>query len=134
MRDKRECLEELHKILESFIEKCFPKKCDCGKTYANLQEFLSQTEEATASGSLLEPGDYEGTTAIDLLRNCTCGSTIMVAIYNRRDMSEDGIRLRKRFGQLLDELTAAGIEPDAARRELVRTLCGKDSEIEKDRT
>ncbi len=53
----------------------------------------------------------------------------MVAIHNRRDMSKEGIRLRKLFGELLDELIATGLEHDVARRELLKVLHGKDSEI-----
>ena len=129
MQNKKESLNELHKLLESFIDKSFPKKCICGKIYANLQQFLSQTKETSATGNLLGPDDYEGTTAIELWRNCACGSTIMVVIRNRRDTSKEGVRLRKLFGEFLDELMVTGLEHETARQELLKVLCGKSSEI-----
>ena len=43
---------------------------------------------------------------IDILGNCACGITLMAVFSERRDMSESGVKARKKFAQLLTLLTS----------------------------
>lgn len=126
--------DALHAGLQSLAESSFPKKCpNCGRVYANVEEYLSQTESVRNSKKPEQSTDDEENRGVDLFRDCVCGSTLLDAFNNRRDLSETGIRRREKFGCLLDKLNVAGFETDLARMKLLKLLRGKDSEMLKKR-
>lgn len=59
---------------------------------------------------------------IDILRNCSCGTTLMAVFNERRDMSGRGIELREKFAQLLTIITSSGLDKVMVRRELLKML------------
>ena len=51
----------------------------------------------------------------------------MDTFNNRRDLSEAGIRRRKKFGELVEKLVNAGYSHESARAELLKIMRGEDS-------
>jgi hypothetical protein len=109
----------------------FPKRCgNCGRLYHSVEDFLRQTEAVRGNHSGLKASEDGGDrTVVELFRNCVCGSTLMDVFNDRRDQSEQGLRRRLRFEQLLDLLEARGIARDTARHELLRLLSGERSQL-----
>jgi hypothetical protein len=123
---------DIYSDLRALIESSFPKKCNtCGRTYQNAAEFILETEKVGAKGSgLKSTEDYDGSTIVELFRNCPCGSTLMDAFNDRRDLSEKGETRRKNFDKLLKLIqTTHKIEKDIAREELLKIMRGQSSDI-----
>jgi len=128
MTDKSKREETFYQGLKCLTDLSFPKICQtCGKTYNNAKEFIFRTESLRESSGLKQSKDYDGKHVVELFRNCSCKSTLLEAFHNRRDTSEQGIRRREKFGQLLDDLKELGWEVEVARRELIKVLRGKES-------
>lgn len=110
-------------LLETFrrlVACSFPKKCaSCNRVYSDLQDFVARTRALSQSGGLLEQLDDAARDVIDLNRNCACGSTLMVVISERRDISDAGKALRRDFQRALDDMTAGGVDAKYARRHLL---------------
>ncbi len=121
----------LYQGLRELAESAFPKRCaTCGRVYASAEEFLRETRTLRANSSGLKQSvDDDGSTIVELYRNCACGSTLMDFFVDRRDMSEAGLRRRRRFGELLERLVSAGLEREVARAELIKIVHGQPSEI-----
>ena len=81
--------DDLFKGLQALAKSDFPKKCStCGRTFNTAEEFIQQTELIRPEISGLKQSiDDEGLAIVELFRNCPCGSTLMDAFNNRRDMS-----------------------------------------------
>lgn len=131
MSDEQDYLKGLYLGLSALAETGFPKKCaNCGREFATSEQYILETQEIRANHSGLKASeDDDGKPIVELFRNCPCGSTLLGFFGDRRDMSEAGQVRRKRFGELLDYLTSAGLDPGVARTELLKAMRGEGSEI-----
>ena len=122
---------ELFDGLNALAESAFPKKCACcGRSYKTAKEFLHATEKIpTASSSMKSAIEEDGSTIVEVFRNCPCGSTLMDEFNDRRDMSERGNKRRRHFNRMMDYLEQKGIAKDISRVELIKVLRGQKSEI-----
>ena len=131
MADNNLFHNKLLKGLRALAETAFPKKCrNCGRIFKTAEQFLSETQDISASRSGLKEAEYDdGTKIVEAFRNCPCGSTLMDFFSDRRDLSEAGIQRRKRFEELLGFLDDKGIDRNTARMELLKIMRGEKSEI-----
>ncbi len=102
------------------LESCaFPKKCQtCGRTYQCVEEFTSKTHAINGKSGLKAAEDDNGSTVLELFRNCICGSTLLDFFADRRDLSEQGTKRRQIFEKILTHLTNQGLDRSKARLEL----------------
>lgn len=116
--------------LQELAAGAFPKKCaHCGRTYANLQQFLDESVPITPQHSGLKSSfDDDDRPVVEVFRNCVCGSTLMDFCRTRRDESEDGQRRRAAFARTLDQLVSRGFDPKVAHTELLKMMQGGRSE------
>lgn len=131
MKDNQQSFGDLFSGLRALAETSFPKECkNCGRLFETAEQFLSESEEInTTTSGLKEAVEEDGSTFIELFRNCPCGSTLMDYFSNRRDRSETGLKRRAKFGELLDYLVAQGLDYEIARAELIKVSHGDKSEI-----
>ena len=127
MNNEQVAIEELRRVLRSFVEKSFPKECTCGKRYEDLDAFLSETRESEYPSNLLQIMGYRDQAVSALARDCECGSPLVVIINDRRDRTSEGIRVRRDFGRILYALEQAGMVTEEARDELLGVLSGKET-------
>lgn len=133
MSTEREMARFIIEELRSMIADMFPKRCPCcGKVYRDLEDFLAETRPIPAGGSMLENLERDDFSIIDMNRNCTCGSTLMVVTSERRDMSRDGRAFRHRFGEAIKRMVRLGMAPESARNELLKLLRGEDPDLPAD--
>ncbi|MBW9258478.1 MAG: hypothetical protein K1562_12765 [Candidatus Thiodiazotropha sp. (ex. Lucinisca nassula)] len=66
---------------------------------------------------------------VELYRNCVCGSTLMEFFSDRRDTSENGLRRRQLFDDLLMQLVEMDITAEEARKELKQFIATGESEL-----
>ena len=121
----------LYAGLREIAESGFPKHCKtCGRVYQNAAEYVEKTGRVGNGRSGLKQsiGD-DGETIVELFRNCVCGSTLMDAFGDRRNLTAAGLRRRERFATLLQKAIAPGLEPALARRELLKLMRGEPSDI-----
>ncbi len=123
--------EGLFAGLRELAESAFPKRCrNCGQEYRSAAEFLAATRPVRADTSGLKQSvDDDGQLIVDLFRNCVCGSTLLESFSNRRDLSEDGIKRRLRFQDMVDKLVAKGCTAEAARSELLKLMRGQPNDL-----
>jgi hypothetical protein len=132
--DQKRLIAELYAGLQAFSSSSFPKRCHCcGRSFQTPEDFLKQTEDLRNSTGLKESWASDEQTVVELFRNCPCGSTLMELFGDRRDMSETGIRRREKFRELLDLLTAEGMDQELARTELLKVLRGETSVLLRER-
>jgi hypothetical protein len=131
MSSDQEFFDELYVGLKAMAGTSFPKKCaNCGKSYETVEQFLSETERVRQSVTGLKSAiEDDGSVIVELFRNCSCGSTMMDFFGDRRDVSEAGLRRRKKFDDLLVLLKSHGIEHDIAKVELLKIMRGSKSEV-----
>jgi hypothetical protein len=122
---------ELYADLRALTASTFPKRCrNCGREYLSEAEFVAATQAVPGGRSGLKQAiDDDGGTIVELFRNCACGSTLMDSFDNRRDTSAAGLKRRQRFDDLMGQLTARGIDPPAARAELLKLMRGQQSNL-----
>jgi len=122
---------DLYAGLEEIAASAFPKGCAmCGRKYRDVDDYIAQTQRVGSGRSGLKQSlDDDGRVIVELFRNCVCGSTLMDCFSDRRNNSEIGVRRRARFGELIDNLVAKGLERERARSELLRVLRGEQSAI-----
>jgi hypothetical protein len=113
------------------LESCaFPKKCStCGEVYNSVDEYTAKTVEIRGATGLKASEDDDGSTILELYRNCHCGSTLLDFFADRRDVSEKGLKRRKAFDTVLEHLVEEGIEREKARSELKYYMRHKKSEL-----
>jgi len=118
------------KGLTAYIEASFPKTCAvCGKKYHTAEQFLSETENMPNNrSSLKEALEEDGTTIVEVFRNCSCGSTLMDEFNSRRNTSKSGDERRIRFNKLLATLQDQNLPIEIARIEILNLFKGKKSE------
>jgi hypothetical protein len=122
---------ELFAGLKTLAESAFPKHCkSCGRTFETVEQFLHETQKIQGNRSGLKQSvDDNDIPIVELYRNCPCGSTLMDFFSDRRDLSPAGLQRRERFGKVLDQLIARGIERTVAHAELLKMLRGEKSEL-----
>lgn len=123
--------QELFDGLNALAESAFPKSCACcGRTYETAEEFLYETEKIpTANSSMKSAVEDDGSTIVEVFRNCPCGSTLMDEFNDRRDMSEKGNKRRQHFNKMMGYLEQKGISREVSRMELLKVLRGEKSTI-----
>jgi hypothetical protein len=109
----------------------FPKRCGtCGQVYSTVDEYIRLTSRINEQRTgLKQSHDDDGSTIVELFRNCACGSTLMDVFCDRRNYSPEGLKRRARFGELIDYLVARGLNRETARSELLKVMRGGDSTI-----
>lgn len=128
MPSDKQWIDKFYKDLKVLEGNSFPKTCAvCGKAYANLKDFLDNTEPVPKSSGLIKTLRDKQGQKIGLFRNCACHSTLMVQCGDRRATSPGKTNSRKTFGRLLNMLTTHGMETDTARSVLLKLLNGQDT-------
>ena len=117
--------------LRELAESAFPKRCaNCGREFQNAAEFLAATQPIRVDSSgLKQSQDDDGQAIVDLFRNCVCGSTLLESFRNRRNLSEDGIKMRMRFQEMVGKLVATGCPAETARAELLKLIHGQPNDL-----
>lgn len=113
---------ELFSGLMQLEDTAFPKHCgNCSYEYRNAAEFLAATKPVQANRSGLKQSSNEGGKIIlEIFRNCVCGSTLLESFENRRDSSEDGLKRRTTFQEILVALVSTGLDTGTARYMLLK--------------
>lgn len=117
--------------LRALSAAAFPKSCHCcGRTFADVETFLADTVDLPSCRSPLKAAkEADGSTLLEVFRNCPCGSTLMNEFHDRRDTSEQGRWRRALFEQLLVALQDDfGFDRQTARMELLKIMAGEPSE------
>ncbi len=121
-----EQLSLLFQGLKVLSESSFPKRCGhCGTVYQSAADFIAKTEEINGRSGLKSSFDDDGSTLVELYRNCHCGSTLMDFFTERRDRSNRGLRRREKFSKLVKILTDNGLSNGDARQELKAWMRGE---------
>lgn len=123
---------DLYHGLKALAESSFPKRCNtCGRKYASVEEFIADTNNvANGKSGLKASAGNEGENIIELYRNCPCGSTLMDAFNERRDLSDAGETRRNNFDKLLNMIVKTqNLDIEEARLELRKILRGETSEV-----
>jgi len=125
MTDINNCFNGLSVIIES----AFPKKCAlCGKTYLTAEQFLIETHNMpNGRSSLKEALEDDGTSIVEVFRNCACGSTLMDEFSSRRDDSSSGNERRAKFDKLLILIQHHDVPVELARTEIRNLFKGQKS-------
>ena len=124
--------DSIYAGLQALAASSFPKKCNnCGRVYHTVESFITETERINNSVSgLTSSTDEDGSKVVELFRNCVCGSTLMDAFNDRRDLSEKGEQRRNNFDRLLNMVqTNYNIDKSTAREELLKIMRGERSDI-----
>lgn len=131
MTDESTFQADLFHGLEELAQSAFPKQCaNCGRRFETAEQFLKETEDLHQTKTGIKQGeDDDGNKIVEVFRNCPCGSTLLELFNDRRDMSEAGIKRRKKFDELLTMLLEHDLEREVARAELIKLLRGERSEL-----
>ncbi len=134
MTKEQETAKVLIEEFKRLMHGMFPKRCQCcGREFKDLDEFLAKTVPIPDGVSILASIEHEDTSVIDINRNCSCGSTLMVVASERRDTSPQGKDFRQKFGEAVKRLENNGVDGEKARKELLDMLHNNlkedDSEI-----
>jgi hypothetical protein len=122
---------ELFDGLKALAEAAFPKSCACcGRVYETVEEFLQETDKIpTVKSSMKSAIEDDGSTVVEVFRNCPCGSTLMDDFNDRRDMSEKGNIRRQHFNRMMDYLETKGLTKDVSRAELINGARGEKPSV-----
>lgn len=123
---------DIYSGLQALAKTAFPKRCrTCGRLYHTAEAFIAETKLINAKNSGLKASqEDDGSMIVELFRNCPCGSTLMDVFNNRRDISENGIKRRNNFDNIMAMVQEKyNIEKEVAREELLKIMNGKNSEI-----
>lgn len=121
-------IASLQQGLMTLIGTAFPRRCsNCGRVYESLDQFLNHAKPLPRHNELKVIGN-EGNPAAGLNRSCVCGSTMLELVQERRDLSEEGEKRRRVFGQLMGILKEMGWSENDARSALIKTMNGEKSE------
>ncbi len=122
--------DELFAGLQSLSDDAFPKRCSyCGRIYETSEQYVRETESLAQKSGLKAAQDDDGSSILELYRNCVCGSTLMGFYQDRRDVSERGLRRRETFGRLMTMLEKKGLSAEVARHELLELMRGNRSPL-----
>ena len=123
--------KSLFQGLRALSASSFPKSCACcGRSFESAEAFLAETIVPPMAKSFLRAArEVDGSTLLEVFRNCPCGSTLMDEFADRRDASEHGNLRRLLFRQLFESLTGDyGFTEEDARTELLKVVIGEPSE------
>lgn len=121
---------DLFNGLKTLSDASFPKKCAlCGEEYDTVEAYIQKTGDVAGKSGLKKGFDDDDKPIVELFRNCICGSTLMDFFNDRRDITKEGLRRRKRFGQLMRMLIEKEIERAVARSELLKIIKGEHSPV-----
>jgi hypothetical protein len=96
-----ELTEQVEKKLAEIYKEKFPKTCrSCERVYNTREEYLKATFATEKQGVLWD----SFVNKVQEYRNCVCGSTLMMMVPDRRDMSEFGIKRRRLFNLFSDKI------------------------------
>ena len=130
MEKNHKFIHELVEELKKIAEISFPKECQsCGARYETLEAFLEDTDAIPDAEGLFHKLERDDMSVIDLIRNCHCGSTLMVAFSERRDRTSHGLKRRDLFGGLLERLMSVGVDEADARTALLKVVHGGRSDL-----
>lgn len=126
--------EQIEKKLAEIYREKFPKTCrSCSRIYYTRDEYLKATFATEKQGVLWD----SFVNKVQEYRNCVCGSTLMMMVPDRRDMSEFGIqrrRLFKMFSDKIIEITGQDkLVVEAKVREIFRRIGKKTAMPEQDK-
>lgn len=125
--------KELYAGLVFLVKGSFPKRCsNCGTVFETEEEFLSKTASLQSGSGLRGTLDDDDRSIVEIYRNCVCGSTMMEPCRDRRDTSEEGLKRRQKFGELMKILTDKGVAFETGRSELLKVMRGEESALIKD--
>jgi len=123
--DEKEPIEGLNALFTD----TFPKKCTyCGKIYHDEQQFFAETTSPGLT-SLKSYEEDNGKQVVEAFRNCSCGSTLMDEFADRRDNSDKGLKRRKRFDEIVNQLVTKGLERQRVIGELKKFIRSGESEF-----
>ena len=126
MKNHHQFIQDLADELKKIAEISFPKVCtSCAARYDSLEDFLEGTRSVAGGGGLLTEIELEDKSVVDVIRTCRCGSTLMVAFSERRDVSPLGAHRRLVFSKLLNELVDSGYNSAQARQQLIEMSRGE---------
>ncbi|MGR8932537.1 MAG: oxidoreductase [Gammaproteobacteria bacterium] len=113
--------------LKSLFASAFPKKCrTCGYVYQTAEQFFEETRDMALNRSSLKAAEEDdGSTIVEVFRNCRCGSTLMDEFACRRDQSEKGKQRREAFARMEKILSDRGYPNDTVRNELLKFMRGE---------
>lgn len=111
-------------------ENTFPRTCPrCQTLFSDEADFFARTSAIPHAGSdvrvirddddVLRSMHAPVAVYLEVYRNCACGTTLMERFHSRRDMSENGLRRRQAFGEMLGMLEKTGCGRDEARHKLL---------------
>lgn len=130
MANQRTQFAEIYEELKAFVDESFPQECSmCGKVYNSLGDLLDDTEGVGKPGTFVNSLGYQNVPYVDMCRNCSCGSSLMVIFESRRDMSDTGRKRRDDFQLMMDLIMQQGIDQETAQRELLGVLAGHPSQL-----
>ncbi|HEY7771988.1 MAG TPA: hypothetical protein VIC26_02315 [Marinagarivorans sp.] len=116
--------------LTALAKSSFPKRCNnCGRSYPNVESFIAETRAVQGHSGLKAAKNEAGDTMVELFRNCVCGSTLLDFFNDRRDLTDEGLRRRRHFGELLHYLESRGIGHQQARLEVLKVMQGEGSRV-----
>lgn len=119
---------ELLRGLQQLAVGNFPKTCQtCGRVYRDFAQFLRETRPLERHSGLKEVEEEESITAVEVYRNCVCGSTLMDLARDRRNESQNSAPGRDQFEAMVQMLMQRGLEPGLARSELRKLMRGEVS-------
>lgn len=124
-------IQEIYSGLRALAESTFPKRCrNCGQEYASAAEFIVATQAVRPNCSgLKQSQDDDDNLIVEVFRNCNCGSTLMESFNDRRDLTEEGIKRRRRFEEMLGHLVSRGVAREVAYAELIKLMRGQANEL-----
>jgi hypothetical protein len=117
------------KIPQPLQQSSFPRACEsCQKVYQNEREFFRDTapvanDDDNAGARIQANSDNGG--YLEISRHCPCGAIVKERFHSRRDLSEEGLRDRATFEDLLKAVEESGVERAQARTMLLDFLAGE---------
>ena len=117
------------KMPQPLEQNSFPRACEsCHKVYQSERDFFRETTPVSndddSAGARIQTNGASGG-YLEIFRHCQCGATLMERFHSRRDLSEQGLRDRATFEDLLKAVEESGVERTEARGMLLDFLDGK---------
>lgn len=111
--------EQVEQKLSVLYRDKFPKTCrTCGKVFHTREDYVLAANSADKhvvqfNAQINKVQEY---------RNCVCGSTLMIMVPDRRDMSEFGIERRRLFVQFVDKVVEISGEERSLIEQRIREI------------
>lgn len=109
--------------LRPLASEVFPRVCPkCRLSFADLKDFIARSHSIRGATGLIATFDRQQRSAVLLMRNCECGTTIAVFCQDRRKKTDTALQRRVSFGKLMDMLVSSGVSPDEARKQVIEVI------------